>query len=201
VFRPHPCRVGVVSDVHAHPGDLARALDLLVDRGADRIVCLGDVLEKGPDPDGAVAMLQAWLVPTVAGNHDLNALRHLQEAPDSLLPETAEVVGRWPLVREATWSGQRVVMAHATPYDTRTAVLAGDIPRELKRRVRTLDVDVMLLGHAHRPFAAWWNGILLANPGSVRGVSARDSHTAALLHLPERVFEVFDLASGRGRIA
>jgi putative phosphoesterase len=195
LFRPHPVRVGVVSDVHAHLADLDLALELLVARGVDRIVCLGDALEKGPEPDAVVARLQEWLIPCVAGNHDLNALAHeMLEA--SLLAETVEIVSGWPLVRTYDWGGCRVLLAHATPYDTQTAVVPEDIPRELKRRLRTLEADVVLLGHAHRPFAIRWHDLVLANPGSVRGQALRDSHTAGLLTLPERRFELIHLSTG-----
>lgn len=195
MFRLTRVRVGVVSDVHADLSALDRALGLLVDRGVDRIVCLGDALEKGSQPDAVVARLTEWLVPCVAGNHDLNALAHLEHEPDALRPETVDVVRDWPLVRTYTWGGRRLVLAHATPYDTRTAVVPGDVPRELKRRLRGFDVDAVLLGHAHRPFALRWGDVLIANPGSVRGVAARDSHTAAILHLPELRFEVLDLGA------
>ncbi|MEQ1572379.1 MAG: YfcE family phosphodiesterase [Myxococcota bacterium] len=196
MFRAHPVRVGVVSDVHAHLADLDRALELLVGLGADRIVCLGDALEKGDDPDAVVSRLHQWLVPCVAGNHDLNALAHRAVEPDSLRPETADLVAAWPLRREYTWGGVRVLLAHATPYDTQTAVLPHELPRELKRRLRTLDADVLLLGHAHRPFAVRWQDLVIANPGSVRGESTRDSHTAGLLHLPERRFDLVHLGTG-----
>jgi predicted phosphodiesterase len=96
MFRPHPVRVGVVSDVHAHLADLDRALELLTERGVDRLVCLGDALEKGPEPDAVVARLQEWLIPCVAGNHDLNALAHEVLSPGELLPETVEIVSGWP---------------------------------------------------------------------------------------------------------
>jgi putative phosphoesterase len=197
VFRTYPVRVGVVSDVHAHLADLDRALALLVGLGVDRIVCLGDALEKGPEPDAVVARLHEWLIPCVAGNHDLNALAHRAVDPASLAPETAEIVAAWPRVRAYDWGGVRVVLAHATPYDTGTAVVPEAIPRELKRRLRTLEADVLLLGHAHRPFAVRWHDLLIANPGSVRGVAARDSHTCAVLDLPERAFHLVQLGSGR----
>jgi predicted phosphodiesterase len=58
------------------------------------------------------------------------------------------------------------------------------------------DADVLLLGHAHRPFAVRWHDLVLANPGSVRGQALRDSHTAGLLALPERSFELVHLSTG-----
>lgn len=196
MFRTHSLRVGVVSDVHGCLADLDLALGRLGELGAEKIVSLGDALEKGPEPDAVVARLNGALASCVAGNHDLNALAHLASEPGSLASETVEIVSRWPLVREHMWGALRVILAHATPYDTQTSVTPDDLPRELKRRLRMLDADVLLLGHAHRPFALRWQGTLVANPGSVRGISARDSHTAGLLHLPERRFDLVHLGTG-----
>ena len=50
----------------------------LIDLGADKIVCAGDVVEKGPDGDSVVDALHRNLIPTVRGNHDDNALPHTQ---------------------------------------------------------------------------------------------------------------------------
>lgn len=203
MFARYPTRVGVISDIHAHLTDLDRALQLLCELGADRIVCLGDALEKGPDPDAVVERLHEWLIPTVAGNHDLNALALAREEPLGLSPQTVEIVSGWPLTRAYTWGGSRLLLAHATPYDTGTAITPESVDRELKRRLRSLEVDVLLLGHAHRPFATHFRDILIANPGSVRGGAARDSHTAGLLHLPGRGqaarFDVIDLDRGEVR--
>lgn len=200
MFRRRPVRVGVLSDVHAQLASLDLALERLVARGVDRLVFLGDALEKGDEPDAVVARLHAWLVPCVAGNHDLNALAHEGVEPGHLDAETLRIVATWPRTRELCWGATRLLCAHATPYDTGTAVLPGELPRELKRRLRTLEADVVLLGHAHRPFAERWGELLVVNPGSVRSGGARDSHTVGRLLLPERRFEVIDLATGAVRV-
>ena len=47
-------RLGLISDIHADLGALDAALGALVERRVDRIVCAGDVVEKGPDGDAVV---------------------------------------------------------------------------------------------------------------------------------------------------
>lgn len=76
-------RIGVISNIHADLRALERACALLVREGAQRIVCLGDVVEKGPDGDRVVSALDHWLIPVVAGNHCHNAIRHQHEPLDA----------------------------------------------------------------------------------------------------------------------
>ena len=68
-------RLGLISDLHADAGALERALDTLERRGADRVVCMGDIVEKGDDGDRVVAALQWHAVASVRGNHDESAVR------------------------------------------------------------------------------------------------------------------------------
>ena len=43
-------KLGILADIHEDLGHLRRALAVLQDRGADRLVVLGDVFETGPPP-------------------------------------------------------------------------------------------------------------------------------------------------------
>jgi putative phosphoesterase len=67
-------RLAVVSDVHSN----LEALDAVladVDRwGADALVCAGDLVGYGPDPDACLERLQARGALCIAGNHDAMAL-------------------------------------------------------------------------------------------------------------------------------
>lgn len=56
--------------------------------------------------------------------------------------------------------------------------------------------DTIILGHTHRPMHVRVGPLQILNPGSVYGVTARDSHTCATLTLPDRAYQVFDLRTG-----
>jgi len=68
---------GVVADIHGNREALAAALAALDARGVQRIVCLGDVVGYNADPDECAAMLRERRIVTIAGNHDLIAVRRL----------------------------------------------------------------------------------------------------------------------------
>lgn len=200
-------KLGLISDIHADARSLQLALDLLVSRGVHKILCAGDLVEKGPDGDEVThTVLQQWLIPTVQGNHDLNAVRNAaydlttDEPPlrpdEVLMPQSVALLDALPMTRHYLWEGTRVLLAHGTPTNRETYLFAHTIPKRFKRSARRLDADVLVLGHTHRPMRLFWNGLWIFNPGSVCRGRRRDSHTCATLTLPGLDFEVFDLATG-----
>lgn len=60
-----------VGDVHA----CAEELDLLLRRAAaDRVILLGDLFTKGPDPRGVWDLVVDWRCESILGNHDVSVL-------------------------------------------------------------------------------------------------------------------------------
>lgn len=61
-------KIGIISDIH---GNL-EALNVVLERikGADKRVCLGDLVGYGPNPNECIKIVRDMNIPTVAGNHD-----------------------------------------------------------------------------------------------------------------------------------
>jgi putative phosphoesterase len=194
-------RLGLISDVHADHGALVRALDVLQERGAEKVVCLGDLVEKGPLGDRVIDVLREELVVCVRGNHDDNAVRRFHEgdADDDdpvLAAESVAFLEALPAERAYQWAGLRVLLSHTAPGFPEEHVLPGLVPRRVKRALRTLAVDVLLLGHTHQPMKIRHGPVWLLNSGSVARMRARDSFTCAIVELPSLAMEVLSLRSG-----
>src|SRR5207302_884141 len=67
----------VLADVHGNLSALEAVLGEIDRLGVPRIVCLGDVVGYGAEPNECVAALRARDAGCVAGNHDLIAIRAL----------------------------------------------------------------------------------------------------------------------------
>lgn len=63
-------RYAVMSDIHANPWALEKALADAREQGAEKFVCLGDVVGYGPDAVGAVELAKSAFDVTLMGNHD-----------------------------------------------------------------------------------------------------------------------------------
>ncbi|MFO0610620.1 MAG: YfcE family phosphodiesterase [Polyangiales bacterium] len=191
-------RLGVISDLHADAGALARAFDVLERRGADRVVCLGDTVEKGDDGDRVVDELRAHAVACVRGNHDEGAARAHREgwAERPLRDDTAQWLEALPRVRSYVWEGVRVTLAHGTPSVIDEYVFPDKVPKRFRRELRAHEGDLLLLGHTHRPMSLRAGHVWVVNPGSVAVGRSRDSHSCALLDLRRREVAFHDLATG-----
>lgn len=70
----------VVGDIHGHVSRLLRQLDEIgFNRGQDRLICVGDLIDRGPESQQALALLQEPWFFSVLGNHEylmVNALRY-----------------------------------------------------------------------------------------------------------------------------
>lgn len=191
-------RVGLISDIHADLAALERALGILAAAGVDRIVCLGDVVEKGPQPDAVVERLDQLCVVTVAGNHDRNAVRHAELDPRGagMSADTIAWLAALPDQREYLWAGKFVALAHASIGAGDVGVSPDAVPKRMRRCLRASSFDVVALGHTHVPMCFRWSQQWLCNPGSISKGRCGLGPTCAVLVLPECTLELHAMVSG-----
>lgn len=75
-------RLGLVTDIHNHAAELARALELFRERGVEQVVTIGDTLDAFAGGGGAAevaALLQECGAIGVWGNHDFTFCREVPE--------------------------------------------------------------------------------------------------------------------------
>ena len=75
-------RLGLVTDIHNHAAELARALELFAAHGVDRVVTIGDTFDAFSPADGAAevaALLRGAGAVGVWGNHDFTLCRDPSE--------------------------------------------------------------------------------------------------------------------------
>ncbi len=59
---------GIISDIHSNLEALTAVLKQL--KNVDKIICLGDLVGYGPNPNECVEEIRQRNIPTIAGNHD-----------------------------------------------------------------------------------------------------------------------------------
>ena len=70
-------RFALISDLHSHAVALDAVLEDISGRGVDEVLCLGDIVDLGPQPQEVVDRLRALEIRCIEGNHD-----PLDEGPD-----------------------------------------------------------------------------------------------------------------------
>ncbi len=162
----------IVGDIHGCAEELARLIERLDLGPDDRLVSVGDLFHRGPDPLGVMELLQGVAATFVLGNHELAVLRRV-----GLAPRTVD-----PRVRPAT-------RTDFPPLDEED--LAGD-GNMLCRVARERRVDVLRFLQSHA-------GFVLRNDDLEGAGRTRDDRPWVVVHAgiaPGRTPEhssVFDL--------
>lgn len=203
-------RIGLISDIHGDIDALQAALTLLEAQGIDKILCAGDLVEKGIQGDAVVRVIKERAIPCVMGNHDFIAadnqrwreknfdLGHPAVRSRILSESTLNYLATLPETLRMTIEGQRILIAHGAPWSIITYVYPFSSSDLLERVAREADAEFVIIGHTHIPTQVQINGTHILNPGSVcRNIIDRGSHTCAILTLPNFLFEVFEIDSGR----
>jgi putative phosphoesterase len=196
-------RLGLIADIHADLEGLHKALALLDRLEADRIICSGDLVERGYDGDAVIDLIRSRSISSIKGNHEyiiLHKHRSMQETgkPDGLgyremRPDCMEFIKALPDNLRLEIEGVRLIMGHGTPWDDFTAVLPDSRPGLFQKIAQKSEADVVVLGHTHQPLYAQIGPVLILNPGSIYSVGSR---TCAMLTLPQKEFTVYQVDTG-----
>jgi len=182
-------RVAVLSDIHGNCIALDRALADLIQNPVEKIVCLGDAVQGGPQPADVVRRLRQLGCPVVMGNADAWLLSGIDTGNEvttearkllldavrdwSLMQLSAEdqafIGGFHPTVEVELEAGCTLLCFHGSPasFDD---ILLPDTPQEsLFKFLGKYDADAMTGGHTHvqymRRIGA--DARIFFNPGSI----------------------------------
>ena len=170
-------RVLVVSDIHANPAALAAIRDPF-----DACVCLGDLVEYGPDPGPCLDWVRRNAVACVRGNHDHGAAQNVETVGASgfryltmctrkttaarLGPADRAYLGSLPTSKMLRFGRHTFLLVHATPRDPMDEYAPPD-PAAWAQQLAGVTADFVLVGHTHAPMTLAVGKTTVVNPGSV----------------------------------
>ncbi|NOY25467.1 MAG: metallophosphatase [Oligoflexia bacterium] len=164
-----------VGDVHGCAAELG---ELLAQAQADRVVLLGDLFAKGPDPRGVWSLIESHGCQAVMGNHDQRVLDRAGTAHGlSLPPSCLDWLAALPMsIQGVSHSGLQWLAIHAGVHPE--SGLAGT-SRERALAMRRFPDDRDL----DNPF--WWElwsgpPLVLYGHDAVRGLVDRRPHSLGL---------------------
>ena len=181
------------------------ALSRLEQLGVDQIVCLGDLVGYGSEPDAVVAQLRDRGIPCIRGNHDRWVIERRQVLglrgwkAASLHDDTWHFLGRLPASRRLEYEGRIIELYHGSPVgDTEYVTAYKPLPPSIEQFWDQSDARVLLLGHTHIPMIERGPRGTVINPGSLLGVpGVQTSYTFAVLDVPSLVVRIYEVRTGR----
>lgn len=187
-------QIGIISDVHADYAALEEVLDRFAKHhNVDQILCAGDLVGRGPDPDRVVDLVRARRIPVARGNHD--------EWLYGLRQENRQYLRSLPLDWQGELAGKTVYMCHGKPGNNMWGMYRDHLSATYLRMVlRSLKADVLVTGHTHLPLHMKTEWGCLVNPGSLFTFKCAraSSRTYGVLSLPDLNFRVYDASARCG---
>ncbi|MYI99203.1 MAG: metallophosphoesterase family protein [Gemmatimonadetes bacterium] len=194
-------KIAVFADVHSNLDALETVLDHIDRWRPDRVLCAGDIINRGPKPRECTervvtrALAEDWGM--IYGNHEryvlkygrgnlpdrgpeFEIIRHAKWTYDQLagtdcLVERLEALPfQWSMTDEA---GNEFRMVHASMLGDRKGIFPDDTEASLREKIAPAP-KVLVVGHTHRPLIRTVDDALVVNVGAVGAPFDRDPRAA-----------------------
>jgi predicted phosphodiesterase len=174
-------KVAILSDVHGNFEALKSVYADIQQNDVDHLVCLGDMVGYGPEPEAVVNFVVEKGIAGVVGNHELATLddARLEEmsgdARASILitrtlvsDNTLALIGQLPRYR--ILDDMRFV--HGMPPDSATTYLNWVGDGEIAERMKAVPQRMIFVGHTHHPIGYSFDGmdldLIVLQEGKIR---------------------------------
>ena len=153
-------RLAIFADIHANRQAFSACLDSARARGAERIVCLGDIVGYGADPEWAVETMMGLVEDgaiAVVGNHD-NAIG----TPSETMNAEAQAAIEWTRGRLSAPQRRFLAELPLTRHEDDRLYVHSEASSpsrwryvrstsDAARSIEATDAHVTFCGHIHRP--------------------------------------------------
>lgn len=180
-------RIATFSDIHSNAPALTNVLRDLNKQDIDEVYCLGDLVGYGPCPNTVIEILRNKDIPTIMGNYDEGIgfekgecgcaytspeeISNGQKSVDWTTQATTEKNKEYlrSLLDKISFEadGYKVLLVHGSPRRINEYLFEDRREDSLRRIIESLDIDVMVCGHTHKPYHRVIDGVHIINDGSV----------------------------------
>jgi predicted phosphodiesterase len=174
--------LALVADIHGNDAALAAVVAELGRLGIERVVCLGDVAQFGPEPARVLDRLAALGWPVILGNADAFLLEVPTDSPEwigdaqlerrdwtlaQLAPAHLDQIRAFVPTLDVEIDGLTLRAFHGSPQSYDDVVLPETSDAQAERMLGGSGVDLLAGGHTHLQWTRLVDGALYVNPGSV----------------------------------
>ncbi|MCB2148342.1 MAG: metallophosphatase family protein [Deltaproteobacteria bacterium] len=161
-------KIAILSDIHGNFEALKSVYADIQENDVDNLVCLGDMIGYGPEPEAVVNFMVEKGIAGVVGNHELATLE------DALLEEMsgdarASILITRTLVTDNTLALIRKLpryrilddmrFVHGMPPDSATTYLTWVGDGEIAERMKAVPQRMIFVGHTHHPIGYSFDAI------------------------------------------
>jgi len=169
--------IALISDIHSNLEALQECIKDIRKRGIKKIICAGDIVGYGAQPNECCDIVKKENIISVAGNHDIASaslnfselfnpisLKAVQWTNKNLTEENKEFLLSLPEVL----TSEHMFVCHASPNDHLHEYLEYETDDDyLKKMIAKTKKNILVVGHTHNPFIKRYFDRLVINTGSV----------------------------------
>ena len=169
-------KLAIVADIHSNLQALKAVMSETEKAGVDQMICAGDIVGYGANPNECSHIVEEVIAHAVLGNHEIAALTN----DTTRMNPHAAAASRW--TASALEEGSRKFLrsleieSRFEADDTRVAMFHGSVGNAIdyvfedeinEDLVRNSGSDLLILGHTHMPYVKDFGSMMAINPGSV----------------------------------
>ncbi len=152
-------RFAFISDIHANLEALEAVLNDIKGQNIDEVICLGDIVGYGANPNECIELIKNRCPETLLGNHDAAAVELLSTqhfnihakiaiewTEQNLKKENRNYLSALPLKTNKDF----LTLVHATPYEPNMWFYITSL-EEAAFNFQFFDTQICLVGHTHIP--------------------------------------------------
>lgn len=173
-----------ISDIHGNAVALEAVLKDITAKNVDKIIVLGDLCFRGPEPKKSLDMIRSLETDVIKGNADEWVMRGVKkgEVPDHTL-NMMNKERNWCVSQldkndmdfllglsrsyKLNIEAMAIEAFHATPDSLFDIVLPQTDDDTIYKRLMSSEAKIFVYGHIHTPFIRYINGKVIINTGSV----------------------------------
>ncbi|QAA30710.1 metallophosphoesterase family protein [Clostridium manihotivorum] len=193
-------RIAVISDIHSNLYALLRVIEDIDSQNVDTVICLGDLVGYGPQPNEVIAMIKRRSILCIKGNYDAsvvdNGFTYIRDTNinsfslpwtvDELRASNKYYLENLPSSITLNIDNKKVLFVHGSP--NRIDEYLYDNNPDLESIVSNIEEDILVCAHTHLPMIKQINDKMIINGGSV-GKPKNGS--------PDSTYAIIDISKGR----
>ncbi|MFH0990889.1 MAG: metallophosphoesterase family protein [bacterium] len=151
--------LAILSDIHSNLEALTTAFEIIDTRSVDEVICLGDVVGYGANPNECLNLVRSRCSTILLGNHDLAAIDLSVTEQFTMNARIAAVWTNRQLTAEhkqfletlpLTHSREDILFVHASPCNPEEwDYIFSDV--DARRAFRHFSEEICFIGHSHTP--------------------------------------------------
>jgi putative phosphoesterase len=177
-------RLAFLSDIHGNAVALDAVLEDINKRNPEKIIVLGDISYRGPEPKRALELVKSLNTDVIKGNADEWVVRGIKEGEVAetafqmmnkerdwiykrLDEEDIRYLDELPTEMKLDVENMMIHAFHATPSSLFDVVQPFESDEALMDKMMKSEADLFVYAHIHKPFIRYIEGKCLMNIGSV----------------------------------